>query len=150
MIRKIDITIIKNTEDVLCLQRLSYAIEAHLIGFDEIPPLKDTVMTLHNCNEVFYGYYEKEQLSGAISFQVADGVMDIHRLMVHPDHFRKGIAKRLLNYVESNENDVETVIVSTGSKNLPAVKFYKRNGFIKTAETTVAEDLSITSFKKKV
>jgi GNAT superfamily N-acetyltransferase len=40
--------------------------------------------------------------------------MDIHRLMVHPKHFRKGIAKLLLEFIESNEEDIETIIVSTG------------------------------------
>jgi hypothetical protein len=30
----------------------------------------------------------------------ADGIMNVYRLMVNPDHFRKGIARCLLGHVE--------------------------------------------------
>jgi ribosomal protein S18 acetylase RimI-like enzyme len=51
--------------------------------------------------------------------------------MTHPKHFRKEIAEVLLAFVESNIEDFETTIVSTGSKNTPAVTFYLKNGFYK-------------------
>ena len=82
--------------------------------------------------------------------KVDKGIIDIHRLMVHPKHFRKGIAKILLNFVESNIEDSKTIIVSTGSKNIPAVTFYLKNGFIQTKETRLGEHLSLTSFKKDI
>ena len=47
---------------------------------------------------------------------------------IHPNHFRKGIAQLLLNFIET-KLQVETLKVATGSKNIPAVSFYKKNGF---------------------
>jgi ribosomal protein S18 acetylase RimI-like enzyme len=38
--------------------------------------------------------------------------MDINRLIVHPKYFRKGIAKMLLDFIESNLKGIETIIVS--------------------------------------
>ncbi|MDN4494454.1 GNAT family N-acetyltransferase [Ureibacillus aquaedulcis] len=149
MIKSIDISNGKNAEAVLNIQIPSYRIEAELIGSFDIPPLKDTVQTLQICGEMFFGYYENDELCGVISIK-ADGVeVDIHRLIVHPDHFRKGIAQSLLNFIEK-EYKVETIKVATGSQNTPAVHLYKKNGFQKLKEIIVNERLSLTLFEKKL
>ena len=71
--------------------------------------------------------------------------------MVHPDHFRKGIAKKLLKFVEGgNKEKSATIIVSTGTNNAPAIDFYLKMGFSKTEEKSVSEGLSLTSFKKEI
>ncbi|MFY0758113.1 GNAT family N-acetyltransferase [Metabacillus dongyingensis] len=150
MIKKIDITNPKFAVEVLNIQIPSYKVEAEIIDFYEIPPLKDTAETLQQCRETFFGYYISEELCGAISIKVEKDVMDIHRLIVHPKYFRKGIAKMLLDFIESHLEGIETIIVSTGSKNTPAVNFYEKNGFSKIGETRVNERLSLTSFKKKI
>ena len=76
-------------------------------------------------------------------------IVDIHRLIVHPNHFRKGIAQLLLNFIET-KFEVETIKVATGSKNIPAVSFYKKNGFQNIKEVIVNEQLSLTFFEKKL
>ncbi|MFJ7935376.1 GNAT family N-acetyltransferase [Sporosarcina sp. NPDC096371] len=149
MIIKIDVTNQKIAEEVLSVQLASYKVEAELIDCYDIPPLRDTVSTLQRCGETFYGYYVDGELGGVISVKIEGDIIDIHRLMVHPKHFRKGIAKRLLDFIESHGEGDETLIVSTGSKNTPAISFYKKSGFVKMGEVKVKEGLSITSFEKK-
>jgi len=148
LIKKIDSTNPKSAQEVLHIQIPSYKIEADIIGFDDIPPLKDTVDTLQQCGETFFGYYVNEELCGVISIKTEKDIIDIHRLMVHPKHFRKGIAKLLLDFIERKKGNYKTIIVSTGTKNEPAVAFYVKNGFSKTKETNVTEQLSLTYFKK--
>ncbi|GAE37466.1 GNAT family N-acetyltransferase [Halalkalibacter akibai] len=97
----------------------------------------------------FVGYYVNEELCGAISIKVVDREVDIYRLIVHPNHFRKGIAQLLLNFIE-RKFDVKTIKVATGSKNEPAVSFYKKNGFQNTKEVMVGDQLSLTYFEKKI
>ncbi|WP_366249875.1 GNAT family N-acetyltransferase [Terribacillus aidingensis] len=103
---------------------------------------------LQHCEENFYGYYENEKLCGVVSIKVDDDVVDIHRLIVHPYHFRKGIAQLLLNFIET-KFQVETIKVATGSKNTPAVSFYKKNGFQNINEVLVNEQLTLTFLKRK-
>lgn len=146
VIKKIDITNHKLAKEVFDIQILSYKVEAEII----VPPLKDTFESLQRSGETFFGYYLNEELCGVISFKTAKSVIDIHRLMVHPNHFRKGIAKKLVDFVESNKETFETIIVSTGTKNAPAVDFYFKNGFSKTGEKRVSEYLSLTFFKKEI
>ncbi|WP_306460166.1 GNAT family N-acetyltransferase [Ureibacillus chungkukjangi] len=150
LIKEIDITNTKIAEEVLNIQMLSYKVEAEIIDFYDLPPLKETVEMLQKCSETFFGYYINDELCGVISIIAEKGIIDIHRLMVHPEHFRKGIAKMLLGFIESNKEGFETIIVSTGSKNKPAVSFYLKNGFAKSGETRVTEQISLTSFKKKI
>ncbi|MFJ7183781.1 GNAT family N-acetyltransferase [Lysinibacillus xylanilyticus] len=150
MITKIDITNLKFAEEVLNIQIASYKVEAEIIDFYDIPPLKDTVYTLQQCGETFFGYYLNEELCGVISIKVVNSIIDIHRLMVHPKHFKKGIAKMLLDFIENDIEGFEKIIVSTGSKNTPAVTFYLKNGFSKTEEIRITERLSITKFKKEI
>jgi len=150
LIKQIDITNPKFAKDVLKVQIPSYIVEAELIDFYEIPPLKDTIDSLQQSGETFYGYYISEELSGAISIKIENSVMDIHRLFVHPNHFRKGIAKKLLDFIQTNGKEFETIIVSTGSKNAPAINFYQKNGFAKSSDMFVDERLSLTILEKKI
>ncbi|SFL57872.1 Acetyltransferase (GNAT) family protein [Gracilibacillus orientalis] len=147
MIDKIDILNRKNAENILNIQILSYKVEAEIIGSYEIPPLKDTVDTLQQCRETFFGYYLDEELCGAISIKIENDEIDIHRLIVHPNHFRKGIAQRLLTFLETNF-EVRAIKVATGSKNTPAISFYKKNGFENSKEVTVNRQLSLIYFEK--
>ncbi|MDQ8734397.1 GNAT family N-acetyltransferase [Paenibacillus sp. LHD-38] len=150
MIEKIDITDPRIAKEVLGIQIPSYKVEAELIRFEELPPLKDTVETLRDCEETFYGYYLGGELCGAIAIIREAGTIDIHRLMVHPKHFRKGMAKELLQYVEGLAGSGGTIVVATGSQNAPAVSFYKQSGFAETEVFLVEDRLSITSFNKMI
>ncbi|KOP82677.1 GNAT family N-acetyltransferase [Cytobacillus solani] len=150
MIKKIEITNKRNAENVMNIQIPSYEIEAEIIGYFDIPPLKDSIPALMHCGETFIGYYINEELSGVLSFKCEKDIIDIHRLMVHPSHFRKGIAKGLLEYIERNAMGIKTLIVSTGSKNIPAIHFYEKFGFVKTGETVINSQLSLSSFMKKI
>jgi ribosomal protein S18 acetylase RimI-like enzyme len=150
LIKQLDITNPKFAKDILKIQIPSYKVEAELIDFYELPPLKDTIESLQQSGETFYGYYISEELSGAISIKTEKSVMDIHRLFVHPNHFRKGIAKKLLDFIQTKGKEFETIIVSTGSKNVPAINFYQKNGFAKTNDMFVDEGLSLTILEKKI
>jgi ribosomal protein S18 acetylase RimI-like enzyme len=148
MIKKLDL---KNTETamkVLDLQQNSYKIEAELIGFFDIPPLKDTIDSLMECNEIFFGYFEEEVLFGIISYKVIENTLDIHRVAVHPQFFRRGIAAKMLDFVEKLETDVKKVVVCTGKVNLPAISLYLKNGYRKTKDIEIGENVYITEFEK--
>ena len=150
MIKKINIKNLESAERVLSVQFPSYRIEAALLDNYEIPPLKDTVASLHNCDETFFGYFIDEELCGVISLKLEEDIVDIHRLFVHPNHLRKGIAKKLLYFLQEEFHDAKKMIVTTGSKNSPAIEFYQKNGFTMLKELTVEENLSLTLFEKNM
>ncbi len=85
---------------------------------------------------------------GAISYKREDEALDIHRLVVHPDHFRKGIARALVEHIEGLAGTAARIVVSTGAKNVPAKHLYRSLGFKEVREAEVAPNLRITFFEK--
>jgi hypothetical protein len=84
VIESIDIALQPETLRVLELQRVSYQIEADLIGSIMIPPLRETLEELQSCGEVFHGWFKADKLLGFISHKLEKNVLDIHRVAVHP------------------------------------------------------------------
>jgi len=135
---------------IVALQRAFYAVEAALIGTLDIPPLRETMPALAWCGETFYGYFAGGELVGAVSYKGETGVMDVHRLVAHPEHFRKGIVRSLMKHIENTEASLSEIVVSTGSKNLPARSLYMSLGFAQKREVEVARELRVTLFEKVV
>lgn len=149
LIKEINLNDLRQVQQLLALQVASYTVEAELISFYDIPPLKDTIATLQASDETFYGYFtEDERLAGAISFKRDGEVLDIYRMAVSPTFFRQGIAGRLLQFVEKVEEGITRIIVSTGTKNYPAVALYRRYGFHEVEQRAIAPGVFVTHFAK--
>ena len=76
-------------------------------------------------------------------------VLDIHRLIVDPKHFREGIGKALLAYIES-EYKPRKIEVRTESKNYPDINFYLKHGFKEVEVKYVREGFFLTHFNKDI
>jgi ribosomal protein S18 acetylase RimI-like enzyme len=125
------------------VQRLAYAVEAELIGFDGIPPLHESLEELRAAQETFLGLYDEEGLVGAVSYQLDGSTVDICRLVVHPRAHRRGIASKLLDALPEGPQ-----IVSTGTKTEPALRLYRKRGFVETGTHEVGPGVSITDLSK--
>ncbi|SDP11705.1 Acetyltransferase (GNAT) family protein [Paenibacillus sp. yr247] len=139
---------------LLSLQIASYRVEAELIGFEDIPPLKDGIASIREANETFYGFFVNEEnqnrLAGAISYSREGCIVTICRMMVHPNFFRRGIARSLLQHIliEQEQNGALQFIVSTGTANLPAIQLYQSFDFTVRRVFTVPPGVSLTTFER--
>src|SRR4051812_43986881 len=124
MIVTLDTTNRQTAQQILDVQIPAYKIEAELIGFDGIPQLNDTIDSLRQSGEIFLGYIRDEELIGCLAYKETENEIDICRLIVHPAHFRKGVAKSLLTHLLNRFKDKQ-IVVSTGTKNVPAITLYK-------------------------
>ncbi|TCN22260.1 ADP-ribose pyrophosphatase YjhB (NUDIX family) [Mesobacillus foraminis] len=149
-IREINIQESLSAALVFELQWASYKKEAELIGTDEIPPLLESFEQLKACGELFLGYFDRGELAGAVSYKVIENQIDIHRVMVHPEHFRKGIARSLIEHLAIKEGNASEMLVATGAANTPAVKLYQRLGFTYAGETIAGQNLQIAHFRKSL
>lgn len=149
MIQVIDIHDPDLLDRIITLQRVSYLIEAKMIDFYEIPPLVETREELMNCGECFFGYFIDDDLAGFLSYMVEDHILDICRVAVHPDYFRKGIADSLLKQVLTLPG-IQKSIVSTGKKNLPALQLYQKNGFTIVRDKEIGNGIYITELEREL
>ena len=146
-VRLLNMTDFMVAQRVLEIQKLAYRIEADLIGFEGIPPLHETLADLQQSAETFAGYYVDDVLAGVLSYTLINTTLDIGRLVVHPDYFRQGIGRSLVEFAET-VSGIEQVIVSTGALNTPACQLYERLGYQLLEEVKLVEGLVIARYKK--
>lgn len=147
MIRELSLEDRDTVQQIWGLQHMAYPLEAELIGFSEIPPLLDTFDTIRTSGETFFGYINDEgDLIGAIAVESEEAQVTISRMMVHPGHFRKGIAGNLIRHVLETYHEAPMFIVSTGTRNTPAVTLYEKFGFVKDHAFEVAPGVELTEF----
>ena len=95
---RLDLTDDELAARLLAIQRAAYRVEADLISSDAIPQLHESLDELQAAAETWHGLFVDTTVAGAISHRVVDGVVDIHRLVVDPVFFRRGIARRLVEH----------------------------------------------------
>jgi ribosomal protein S18 acetylase RimI-like enzyme len=134
--------------EVLNLQKLSYRVEAEIINCDNIPPLREKIDDIIDSQETYLAFYEGREIAGVLTYQIDEDSLTICKMMVHPNHFKKGIASMLLNHVFKLDVMTRRIKVSTGAKNTPAIQLYKKYGFTEVDGIKISEDLSIKSFEK--
>ena len=142
-IRPIDLADEATAAAVVALQREAYAVEAALIGSDGIPALTESAEAVRAAGEDWIGAADDDGLVGAVSWrELADRTIDIHRLVVAPRAFRRGIATALLDALDERFPD-RPMVVSTGRDNAPARELYARRGFVVVREREVVPGLWI-------
>lgn len=147
MIREIDHRNEAAAKAIQRIQRPAYLVEAELMGFEGIPQLNESFLEIQNSGETFLGYLEQEFLMGFISYKKENNTIDIHRLVVDPEHFRKGIGSELLTSLTKTFKGME-FIVSTGKANKPAKNLYISFGFAESEDFEVAPGIFCTTLKK--
>jgi ribosomal protein S18 acetylase RimI-like enzyme len=136
--------------DVLALQLAAYHVEAALLGVSDLPPLLEKPEDLLACGETFLCEQDPDgALLGVLGYTMRDGSVEICRLMVHPAHFRQGIASRLIAALFPEVEGWHTMRVATGSRNEPALALYRGCGFCVVATKPVRPDLRIITLEKR-
>lgn len=147
-IEELDVHDTATATALVAVQRAAYAVEAELIGFHGIPQLHETVADLRAARERFLGLHDTEGLAGAVGWQrLPDDTVEICRLVVAPRAFRRGYATALLDALDEREPATRT-LVSTGSRNTPALALYRGRGFRPVRVTEVAPGVSITELER--
>ena len=145
----LDITDEATARSVLALQHESYAVEAELISSDGIPQLTETLEQLQSAGLDWLGTFDAIGLAGAVSWKILDdGTVDIHRLVVAPRAFRRGVASALLDALDARYPD-RGMLVSTGRDNEPARELYRGRGFSVVRDREPIPGLWITEMERR-
>lgn len=129
----------------------SYQIEADLIADKleraiDFPPLSRSIEDIENSSSLFYGFFDSSEegenqcLAAVIEVTFCEGQLDIESLTVSPEHFRKGIAGQLIDFV-LNAFEFSSAFVETAVVNEPAIRLYIKHGFIEYKRFTPAHGI---------
>jgi ribosomal protein S18 acetylase RimI-like enzyme len=114
---------------IVALQKPSYAVEAALIGYDQMPGLIESPADVAVLNLTMLGAFEDGQLAGILGYERRGDVVDLDRVAVSSAHFRKGIGRSLLEALHERESTAARFEVSTGSANPAAIALYAGGGY---------------------
>ncbi|WP_215141168.1 GNAT family N-acetyltransferase [Exiguobacterium qingdaonense] len=123
----------EQAQKMLEIQRNAYAVEAELIGFDEIPARYETIDVIQNLPGTSYGLYTEEQLIGFVTVETSEKTVEITKLCIDPTYFRAKLATTLLEHM-LNIHEGKLIYVHTGKHNGPARRLYTKLGFVPSAE----------------
>ena len=137
-------------QEILQLQYLAYQSEAALFGNKDIPPLKQTleeVVEEYENGLVLKMTDEQGKIIGSVRAAERGGTAFIGKLMVHPDHRRKGYGRRLLCAVEEYlPSERYELFTSTRSKD--NIRLYESAGYMGFDVKRVDDELEFVYMEK--
>jgi len=135
-------------QELVAVQQAAYAVEAGIIGRDVIPAQRETAEQVAAGGlEVLAALEPPPAPPGAgtdidlarpaaarvvafVAYRRTGDELDIHKLVVHPAAFRRGLATRLLAALDAEEPGVQRQTVATAVDNAPARALYEGRGFV--------------------
>lgn len=142
MICEMDMNDEQAAEAVWYLQHAAFREEARRVGLPHVPPPTDTVESLRRSEERYIGYLSDGEWTGAVSYILNGKLLSIRRLMVHPDHFRQGIGSALIAHLLASVPH-EQAEVYASERNEPAMRLYRKYGFVPVEQVPAAYGLSL-------
>ena len=132
------------------LQLLSFESEAAMIGSREVPALMETQKEF---TEDFVNWVTLKMVNdtgmivGAIRYKMNNEIIEVGRLMVHPQYRNKGFAKELLSIVDK-EFPTKTKELYTCTKSWINIDLYKKMEYKPIEEHHGNGELSFVYMRK--
>ncbi|MEU2869529.1 GNAT family N-acetyltransferase [Streptomyces olivoreticuli] len=127
----------------------AYAVEAELISFDGIPALRETLEEMRAQPLNWLGAVHENTLAAFIAWREDTDPVEIDRLCVDPEFFRRGLAARLLTHLLNEIVPDRDIVVTTGAANHPAITLYKRLGFTRGEDFQPTPGLVMARFEMR-
>lgn len=121
---------------------LAHAQEARQLRVKNVLPMARTAEDIQASTHFHFGAFSGSALVGAVSIGPDEeeiGQISIDTLVVHPNHQRQGIARRLLQEV-LRRGEGRVFSVCTGAANAPALALYRGFGFTVYRHGTLGPD----------
>ena len=150
VVKILDHTADNVAEQIRAVRHAAYLQEAKLLGTIFFPPLEQTVSDIQCSSDRFFGAYLGDVLAGVASIENPQAQLprSISSVTVAPQYQRRGLARALLRTL-LDDMQSQTIIVSTGARNAPALALYADFGFIAFNYRTVgAEQLELVELRR--
>jgi len=145
MIIRLDQKNKEQAKKLLHIQLAAYQREAEQIGYQDLPPLKETVKDIMETDEIFIGLEKEDHLLGIASYEMHEDRIVLCRLAVHPHHIHQGIGTELMQAIIKHHKTIE---LTTAEANIPAIKLYEKLGFKQKGRLQVENNLMLTKMER--
>ena len=136
--------------EILDLQYLAYQSEAALFGSQDIPPLKQTIDEV--IEEFNTGIILKividNKIIGSVRAKEQNDTVYIGKLMVHPDHRRRGYGSQLLSEIERYFPDKRYELFKS-TRSIDNIRLYQKMGYTIFDRKAVNDQLQFVYLEKQ-
>ncbi|MEV5530493.1 GNAT family N-acetyltransferase [Streptomyces prunicolor] len=149
-VSELDLADVATATAVHLTGRRSYAVESALIGFDAIPVLLESLEEMQAQPLRWLGMTTRDgHLAAFVAWRRLAGEdgIDIERVCVDPEWFRRGLALRLFDHLLTELAPTGQALVSTGADNRPAIALCERLGFTRVGTVERAPGLLMAEFR---
>ena len=139
----------EDASTILDLQLLAYQSEAALYNDWSLPPLQQTLADLIGefATTVFLKACIEGTLIGSVRAKPCGTGCEIGRLIVHPDHQRRGLGRRLMYAIESLCNSTRYELF-TGARSEGNIRLYESLGYRAFRTLAVAPHVTLVYMEK--
>ena len=147
---KIEIADFDDIDELYQLQLIAFESEAEMIGSREVPALQeskeDNAADFINW-QVLKLTSEEDKIIAAIRYRIDGDIVEVGRVMTHPDYRRQGLAQILLNEVDkAYPNRIKELYTCT--KSWTNIRLYQKMGYKKYQEVDGGRNLSFVYMRK--
>lgn len=139
---------LETANQILSVFQKSYAVEAALLEATDFPPLKRPIESYLKSENEFFGYFENDDLAGVVEVKHLGKNTSISSLVVLPLFFRRGIARKLVEFIFNKFNS-DLFTVETGVNNKPATELYRKLGFVEIKQWNTDFGIRKVLFEKR-
>lgn len=122
-----------DADEILIVQKLAFHSEAEIHQNYTISPLVQTIKSIQKEFSEFRFYKAtigKNIIASVKVRMLENSILQIGRLVVHPDYQNRGIGKKLIRFVEDTYKNVTAFELFTAEKSIRNTSFYKNLGYI--------------------
>ncbi|WP_186668162.1 GNAT family N-acetyltransferase [Sporosarcina sp. BP05] len=142
--------ILEDAQSILDIQKVAYLSEAEAYNNYQIAPLLETL------DETRKDFGEKTVLKAVLNGKIVGSVRGyeekgtcyVQRLMVHPDHQKKGIGKSLMLELEEYFPTCDRFDLYTGALSTGNIRLYKSLGYEQYKIEMIRENIEFAFLEK--
>ncbi len=143
--------IVSDAADILALQKAAYQSEAKLYDDWTIPPLTQTLSLIEAEFDmmIFLKAIHQDVIVGSVRALSENDTCFINRLIVAPQHQRKGVGTQLMQRIERQFPQVVRFELFTGSRSQRNIRFYQRLGYRAFREQDLSPKVRLVFMEKQ-
>jgi GNAT superfamily N-acetyltransferase len=152
MVLMIELAAAGDLLEILKLQRLAFKEEADFVGDPDIHPMTQTLEEMKQdfAMGTYLKYVEDEMILGSVRAFEEKGTCYIKRLVVHPNHWGKGIGKALMREIEHVFGDAKRYELYTRIDHQRTRPFYQSLGYLPFRTEKVSDLLTFVYLEKRI
>ncbi len=143
--------IVSDAADIVALQKAAYQSEAKLYDDWTIPPLTQTLSLIEAEFDmmIFLKAIHQDVIVGSVRALSENDTCFINRLIVAPQHQRKGVGTQLMQRIERQFPQVVRFELFTGSRSQRNIRFYQRLGYRAFREQDLSPKVRLVFMEKQ-